>query len=138
MVTVLNPPTEPRVPFRRRLLAFASKPGLVAGAGIFTVIVGALFGAGWLSIHHTYWRGRWEGSASLRISTIQRHSLTVAAATAAVIATVAILQIARRSPPRTITVAIYWLATVSLWVTLALMLFGASIDVRAYARGLPL
>lgn len=138
MVTVLEPTTEPQEPSPHRLRAFASRPGPIASAGLFTVIVGALFGAGWLSVHRTYWEGQWECSASLGLSTIERHSLTLVAATAAVVATVAIFQIARSTPPRARAVTTFWLASISLWLTLALMLFGMGVSVNACARGLPL
>lgn len=114
----------------------AARQGLIGAAGVFTIIAGALFGSGWLSLHRDYWRGQWECSAQLEASAITRYTITLVAVAAALVATTAMLQIARSKSPRHRTLAAYWLSSITLWIALASMILASGVERTMCARGL--
>ena len=121
----------------RRLLTFLSRPGLIGGAGIFSVLAGGLMGLLWIKAHSTYWEGQVDCSASMGISTFFRHSISVGALLAGIAITITLFRIATRPAPRAKDVVLYWIATVSLWALLAnAALAGFGVSVNACLRGI--
>lgn len=110
-------------PIRRRglgakLWALASRRGLIGGAGVFSVIAGALFGSTWIRAHRMYWEGQVDCSASMSSGPWFRHSVSVMALLAGATIAVTLVRIASSDPASRGSVAAHWIATATLWVTL--------------------
>ena len=81
-------------------------------------------GAGWLLSHQAFWKGSVNCGALSPTGSWVRHGLTLTALSTAIVTTVALAGIARsRAAPRPWLVRTFWIASLALWTTLAVMTF---------------
>lgn len=124
MLDTTEPTSRSTAPLTQRLLAIASKRGLIGAAGVFSVIAGSVLGGLWVQMHRDYWKDDWLCPDGFGFSSNYRNVLSAIALSAGIAAAVALLRIATAQGTSK-TVVGYWVASITLWLTLATMVFMA-------------